>query len=138
MISNNGDQTFQIRRVFDIAPRQLAWSDLDGDGDPDLAALDLNGALHLWRNERQGLFLKDSTIPTRSGCTLAAADLDHDGLLELTLWSPDGSLYQLAYAPRTRSWETRPLPVRTPALDESACRRLISSPPTSTTTAPRT
>ncbi|WP_243665063.1 CRTAC1 family protein [Rhodothermus marinus] len=123
MISNNGDQTFQTRRVFDITPRRLAWSDLDGDGDPDLAALDLNGVLHLWRNERQGLLLKDSTIPARSGCTLTTADLDHDGLLELTLWSPDGSLHRLAYMPRTRSWETRLLPVRTPALDESACRR---------------
>ncbi|BBM69745.1 CRTAC1 family protein [Rhodothermus marinus] len=122
LISNNGDQTFQIRRVFDIAPRQLAWSDLDGDGDPDLAALDLNGALHLWRNERQGLFLKDATMPAGSGCTLTSADLDHDGLLGLTLWRPDGSLHRLAYTPRTRSWETRPLPVRTPALDETACR----------------
>ncbi len=123
LVNNNGDQTFQIQHLFEHAPHHLAWNDLDSDGDPDLALLDLNGTLHLWRNERQGLFLKDQTLPPTSGCTLTTTDLNHDGLLELTLWHKDGSILQLAYTLRNRSWEIHPLPIQTPALDETACHQ---------------
>ncbi|SHK48939.1 CRTAC1 family protein [Rhodothermus profundi] len=122
-VGNNGDQTFQIQRVFSTAPHQLVWSDLDSDGDPDLAVLDLNGTLHLWRNERQGLFLPDTTLPSTTSCTITTADLDHNGRLELILWRPDGTLQQLAYAPHTRSWHISSLPSRTPTLPESTCRQ---------------
>lgn len=118
---NNGDQTFQAQRVFAIPPRQLAWNDLDGDGTPDLALIDLNNTLHLWRNQRQGLFLPDPTLPALTGCTLTTADLDHDGRLELTLWASNGTLHQLAYMPHTRSWQTHTLPLQTPPLEKTAC-----------------
>ncbi len=122
---NNGDQTFQLQHAFDTAPHQLVWSDLDSDGDPDLAVLDLNGTLHLWRNERQGLFLPDTTLPPTTSCSITTADLDHNGRLELILWRPNGTLQQLAYVPQTRSWHISSLPSRTPSLQESTCRQAL-------------
>lgn len=122
-ISNNGDHTFSLQPVFTTQIRQLAWADLDGDGDPDLALLDLQGKLHLWRNERQGLFMPESQQPALTACTLTIADLDHNGQLDLILLQPDGTLQQLSFDRYRRSWHTQPLTTHLPAFSETTCRQ---------------
>lgn len=123
LISNNGDQTFRTQHVFNTPPSQLTWADLDGDGDPELVLLDLQGTLHLWRNERQGLFMSEPQIPQLTACALTIADLDHNGQLDIILLQPNGNFQQLTFDRYTRGWQTQPLSARLPALSEEACRQ---------------
>ncbi len=99
LLQNNGDGTFTVVPVFDAAKgiRQLTWTDLDDDGDPDAAMLDRTGAVHLFRNERSGDLRHE--LLTKDVRAIHAADFDGDGSFDLL--TLDKSL-----TVRTRSWHS--------------------------------
>ncbi|MGK0187639.1 MAG: hypothetical protein ACI9R3_003427 [Verrucomicrobiales bacterium] len=63
--------------------RGALFADFDNDGDQDLA-LGLNGALMVLQNDGKGRFVPRVRFPTLTNAfSLAAADYDRDGLLDL-------------------------------------------------------
>ena len=60
VLRNNGDGGFDVQRPFEgvSALRDFVWADLDGDGDPDAALLDVQGRLNVFTNERTGQFAR--------------------------------------------------------------------------------
>ncbi len=94
--------------------RDLCWaspcaSDVDGDGDPEIFAFDIDGILYAWHHD--GVELRDGDDdPGTNGpffyrnrsdtlgwhaSTPALADIDEDGLPEIILCSPRDSIYCL-------------------------------------------
>jgi cysteine-rich repeat protein len=82
-----GELCFSARQLLaaGAAPFGLVSADLDGDGDLDLAAADLQSAFHVFFNDGTGSFgdaqttTVDGAVPFR----VAAGDLDQDGDLDL-------------------------------------------------------
>ena len=99
LLRNNGDRTFATERPFAgiSGLRQLVWVDLNGDGNPDVALLDGAGRMHVFLNQRSGIFAE---VPAPlAGATLRAittADVGGDGVLDLVVLTADGGLMRLA------------------------------------------
>jgi hypothetical protein len=96
VLLGRGDGTFDPQRRFDAtsAPWGLATGDFNGDGIPDLAAIDSHGqvdstvAILLGRGD--GTFQPERTFAALTGAsypfsTVAVADLDHDGKDDLVV-----------------------------------------------------
>jgi len=60
-------------------------ADLDADGDADLITASHGGALKVYANDGHGKFSRVQSVPAQHGnwSTLAAADFDHDGDLDI-------------------------------------------------------
>lgn len=93
VLQNNGDWTFTRLDSFGSVSglRGFVWADLGGDGLPDVAALDSNGNVHVFRNDRAGSWTPDDVV-SGDYLALAASDLDWDGRVELALLAADGGL----------------------------------------------
>jgi hypothetical protein len=73
-----------------------ALSDLDGDGDPDLAIAgggELGSNLDLWRNDGSGKFSKSSQIHGTPTFKVTSADVDGDGDNDLAVLCAKGSVW---------------------------------------------
>lgn len=83
VLRNNGDGTWQPLRPFAgvSGVRQLAWGDVDADGDPDAVLADSTGSLHVFSNLQGGRFepLPGPAIDGVVAFTLA----DTEGRLDL-------------------------------------------------------
>ncbi|MGA2050417.1 MAG: CRTAC1 family protein, partial [Terracidiphilus sp.] len=99
VLRNNGDGTFQPIHPFASVSgiRQFVWADLDGDGNPDASLIDGAGHLHFFHNERSGKFA-EQPLPANLGImkTIAAADANHDGILDLLAVQSTGSILCLS------------------------------------------
>jgi tetratricopeptide (TPR) repeat protein len=109
VLRNNGDDTFLAIHPFTgiSGIRQLAWADLDGDGNPDAAIIDGAGKLHVFMNERQGQF-RERSLPGdfSSVKAVAVADANHDGTLDLIALRSDGAIVRISDKNDGQSWET--------------------------------
>lgn len=79
--------------------RNVSWTDIDNDGDPDLFVTNENGEKdHLYRNDGGGLFTKLTepliTVDQFSTMSGSWGDIDNDGDLDVFL-ANDGSKNQL-------------------------------------------
>lgn len=112
VLRNNGDGTFAAIHPFSGVSGlwQLAWADLDGDGNPDAALIDGSGQAHLFINERQGQF-RERALPAGLGtvAAIAVADARNDGSLELIAVKADGSIVRIADRNDGQDWDLVPI-----------------------------
>ena len=99
VLRNNGDGSFTPIHPFAAISgiRQFVWADLDGDGNPDAAIVDGTGRLHVFFNQRLGNFT-ERTLPDSLGAVnaIAAADANHDGILDLLAVLSNGSIVRIS------------------------------------------
>lgn len=93
VLQNDGDGTFTRRDAFESVQglRALVWADLDGDGVPDVAALDAGGDLHRFHNARAWSYEPAAPL-AGDHVALAVTDPGGDGRMELVALSADGDL----------------------------------------------
>ncbi len=95
LLRNDGDLGFaDATEDLGLLPgetRGAAWADLDDDGDPDLVVA-RDGRLALLRNDAGALLDVSALLPdlTRGFSSVAAADFDNDGDLDLYLGARQG------------------------------------------------
>ncbi len=99
VLRNNGDGTFTGIHPFAGVSglRGFAWADLDGDGNPDASIIDGAGRLHIFINERSGQF-RERPLPGGLPLvkTIAAADVDSDGVLDVLAVQADGAIVRIS------------------------------------------
>src|SRR5688572_10589100 len=108
VLRNNGDGTFvEIRPFSGISVvDDFAWGDIDADGDPDAALIDGSGALHVFANERQGVFIEWSLPAGFMNVEgLAIAELNNDSVLDLVVASNTGVITRLSDKDHGTNWE---------------------------------
>lgn len=107
VLRNNGDGTFKELRPFTGATnlRRFVWADFDADGDPDAAALDAQGHLAFFTNERVGQF-RPRALPALDGqaVALAAAEISGDDALDLLILKADGAILRLSDGDDGQNW----------------------------------
>ena len=81
VLRNNGDGTWQTVTPFEGVRDVLsfAWGDIDGDGDPDAAMLDLSGAVTVFANQQAGRFRALPGPPSQRVMAMALGDVNGDG-----------------------------------------------------------
>jgi hypothetical protein len=97
LFRNKGDGTFidvskKSGTLLEAPARSCAWSDVDGDGYPDLFVTSPKGANRLFRNNRDGTFTDISRaagiqLPGRHNLGCAFGDVDGDGRDDLFVTS---------------------------------------------------
>ncbi len=97
---NNGDGTFTERDEFGVGETgSVAWADVDGDGDPDLAVA--NGGFHheetnaLYVNNGDGTFTARLEFGDGDSASLSWADADADGDIDLAVGNWNGGRNRL-------------------------------------------
>jgi tetratricopeptide (TPR) repeat protein len=112
LLQNNFDGTFQSRPIFDEVEgaRAFVWADIDNDGAPDAALLDVHGRLHIYANERSGHFEPwPAKPPDDTFVALAVGDVNHDGLLNIVPLRQDGSIVRIADRDKRSAWDVSEL-----------------------------
>ncbi len=109
VLRNNGDGTFAHIQPFKGVDglRCFTFADIDGDGAPDVALIDRNGKLLVFRNERLGSF-KPRNVPPQladSNLDVAAGDANADGLMDFVLLRSDFSIVRLSDRDNGNAWD---------------------------------
>lgn len=117
VLVNGGDGSWTSTSPFAgaTAVEDVAWADLDGDGDPDVALL-AEGEVAVFDNARGGTYTAIAGPDLYGASALTVADPDRDGRLELVaaVAGPEGQTVRSA-ARSDGGWETATL-VATDAL----------------------
>jgi Tfp pilus assembly protein PilF len=98
VLRNNGDGTFEqvfpFRGLLNV--RHFVSTDIDGDGDPDLAMVAARGFTIL-TNERLAQY-RERSVRGNVGAVLAiaAADLNSDSTMDFVLLNSDGQIFRLS------------------------------------------
>jgi tetratricopeptide (TPR) repeat protein len=100
VLRNNADDTFTPQDPFPSVsrPRAFVWADVNGDGLPDAAFADGEGAVHVFINLRAGSFREETPprSPASIAVALAAVQRRGDALFDLLVLARDGRITQLA------------------------------------------
>jgi len=107
VLRNNGDDTFLEIQPFPGVSGIIAfaWADIDADGDPDAALIDGAGKLHVFSNERQGQF-SERTVPNNGAVAINVADVNDDGVLDLLVVEPGGSIKRVSDKDHGAGWDS--------------------------------
>jgi Flp pilus assembly protein TadD len=111
ILRNNGDGGFTPLDALAAfpEPREVLWADLDGDGDTDLALLDIAGRVMVSWNERSGAFAVPVSVLDSTAVALACADLMAIGELRIAILGRDGVIRELGFNRQSRTWSARDL-----------------------------
>ncbi|MGB1252375.1 MAG: FG-GAP-like repeat-containing protein, partial [Candidatus Promineifilaceae bacterium] len=90
-LNNNGtlESTIHFESIDVATTHYLEWGDVDGDGDPDLAAASWFGPERVYRNDAGQLSLQWQSNNTNETYGLALGDVDGDGDLDLATANAD-------------------------------------------------
>ncbi|MDX1675013.1 MAG: CRTAC1 family protein, partial [Longimicrobiales bacterium] len=104
---NTGEQRFEVGTELAGAGRlrELAWGDVDGDGDPDAVLIDADGRLRVFTNRRfRDPRFTPEPVPDSlaRAAAVAIADLNRDAVLDLVVLDPDGTIRRVSRA--TDAW----------------------------------
>ncbi|HLJ76268.1 MAG TPA: FG-GAP-like repeat-containing protein [Acidobacteriaceae bacterium] len=140
VLRNNGDGSFAPIHPFAgvSGMQQFVWADLDGDGLPDASLIDGAGRLHVFHNQRGGVF-RETGAPGNLGTVkaIAAADTRHGGTLDLLVVQAGGAITRLvndngswtttdlAQAPDAAQNLSGPVRLRTADLDNNGAVDLL-------------
>ena len=108
VLRNNGDGTFAVQRPFAgvAGLRGFAWADLEGDGVPDAALLDGDGAVRVFLNLRGGVLREVSPLPSVPKAAAIAAVAGRAARFEVVSVGLDGTLTRLGLGTDQREWQT--------------------------------
>jgi FG-GAP-like repeat/ASPIC and UnbV len=102
VLRNNGDNSFAAQSLFGTVSRVrgFAWADVDGEGVPDAALLDDQGALRVYLNLR-GAEFRERQVPSGFPrvAAIAAAEITGDGILDIVGIAADGTVARLSNHP---------------------------------------
>ena len=126
VLRNNGDDTFlEIHPFIDVSGLTgFAWADFDADGDPDPALIDVAGKLHVFRNERQGQFF-ERAVPGNGAVAINVADVNNDGVLDLLVVEPSGSIKRLSDRDHGVGWDSAEI-AKTPDVNVQKVNLLVA------------
>lgn len=116
VLRNNGDGSFAVMHPFPgiSGVRQLAWADLNGDGNPDAAILDGANRLHIFLNHRSATFI-EATPSTGLGevKAITVANIHEGQPLSLLAVKSSGEIVRLTSPDEGHHWtSTRVAEVR--------------------------
>lgn len=107
VLRNNGDGTFTVIHPFAgiSGIRQFVWADLNGDGNPDAALIDGTGRLHIFLNQRLGIFEEVRLPePQDDARAITIADTGGDGFLRVQALRQSGIVAAYSWQQKTGHW----------------------------------
>ncbi len=107
-LRNNFDGTFTPQPIFPgvNSARAFAWADLDNDGAPDAAILDARGQLHVFANERSGLFQRwPAALPDGPYLAFGVSDAGDTAELALIALRQDGVVVRISDRKKRSAWD---------------------------------
>ncbi len=109
LLRNNGDGTYTALNNLESMPeiRAACWTDLDGDGVPDLAVIDTKGRVLVSWNDRAGSFTAPKAISDTPALALAYGDVLGLGEMSLVVLEPSGDVRAFAFDHDQRALPSR-------------------------------
>jgi hypothetical protein len=111
VLRNNGDGGFTAIDALSSFPevREICWGDFDGDGNGDLALLDVAGRLLVSWNNRSGSFAVPQPVSESPAVALTFGDVIGNGEMGLVVLERSGAIKNFSFDREKRTWSSREL-----------------------------
>ena len=111
LLRNNSDGGFTAVAALASFPeaRDLGWADFDGDGDGDIALLDVAGRVLISWNDRAGAFTAPELVSESPAVALTYGDIFGTGEMDVVTLDRNGVIRNLHFDRNTRKWSAREL-----------------------------